>query len=485
MIVVIASQAFSNTLIKAVQSGRLMEVKKAVATVADINAVDDLRNTALHYAALQGNSAIVDYLLGSDANAKQRNSQDKLPFQLALEEQKMTIERVKTVALLLYATKGIEGRDPKGWTALYWAILSKDRALIDRFLDEGAKLVRHASLSRLDRRQHAIEIALQIKDSQLQAYLINRYLAAEEDNALKTAVKYNLYALVEILIKQGFLADERYTRHDDEQGYDGVNAEYAYYTHGGYYDGHGHDGHGNMYYGDYYDSSSVMNLAIRTKNPRLVTLLLDNGLSPDGDGGNVTPIQAAIRLGANATDIFKILVVYGANISQSTLKDWNSMMLAVASDDPDFLNLLITEFLKEKSLDELFTLVRDWYAEVKLKTMLETLAQHGLELKEHASYLLHKAVINNNNSLLEWLLQQGLDVDVLNSKGNTLLLEAISRGHEQQVEMLLKRGANRSATTSEGITAIGLNKMNIERIQNFLNAPKEQAYVRIGELLAD
>ncbi|MDE3269257.1 MAG: ankyrin repeat domain-containing protein [Pseudomonadota bacterium] len=484
LLMLIALPASGNALIKAVQTGSLVEVKKAIATIANIDAVDDLSNTALHYAALLGDSAIVDYLLGADANAQRRNGQDKLPFQLATEEQKMTVERIKTIALLLYATKGAEGRDQKGWTALYWAILAKDRPLIDRFLAAGSPLVRHADLSRLDRRQHAIEIALQIKDQQLQAYLINRYLAAEGENAVKSAVKYNLYSLVEILIERGFLENEEYMQPDDRVAYDGVSAEYGYYTHGDYY---GHEGHGHLYNGDYYDSSSVINLAIRTKNPRLVALLLDNGLSPDGDGSAITPIEAALKLGVSGTPILKLLVAYGANIAQSTRQDWNRMMLAVAAEDLEFLDTLIAEFFKIKghSLDKLFEMMRDWYGEVKLQNMLKALIKHGLDLQAHAAPLLHKAIAHDNKILFEWLLQQGLDVEALNDKGNTPLLEAVTRGHFLHVELLLQYGASRDATTAEGITAIGLNKMNIERMQDFHNPPHIERHTKIRELLAD
>ena len=107
----------ANTVIKAVRTGNLYAVKRAVGATTNINATDNLGRSALHYAAIVGNFEIINYLLANAADPKQRDANNKLPFQLAIEE-KMNIERAKVASILLHATKGVKGRDNKGWSGV-------------------------------------------------------------------------------------------------------------------------------------------------------------------------------------------------------------------------------------------------------------------------------------------------------------------------------------------------------------------------------
>lgn len=476
--IMMSASALSNNLIKAVQSGNLNAVKKAVAEIEDIDAFDGLRCTALHYAGMQGNSAIVSYLLGHGANAKIYNDDKKIAFQVTVEGRAMNAERAKAAALLLYATKGIEGRDPKGWTTLYWAILSKDRELIDHLLDEGAKLVRHADPSRLVERQHAIEIAFLIKDQRLLNYLIDRLLETEGENAIKTAVKYDIYPLVEVLIARGFLENELYVKHDDdwEEGGNRENIQQVYhdqYHYDPYYDN----------YDSYGDNAGLMTLAVRTDNPELVMLLLDNGLSPDGQGGGIAPLKAAIR--NNTPEIFNLLLARGAKTSYATLKDWSDMLGMAASHDSDTLNALVSRFLQEHDIDALFNVVRDWYAAKRVLAVFDILIVREVDITEHAGYMLHKAIIGNNSTLIKGLLKRDVDVDVLNKKGHTPLIEAVIRGNVENVELLLEYGADTSATSSDGHNVFELAKFGHDRMTQYQSRMNADSYQKIAELIAE
>ena len=476
--IMMSAPALSNTLIKAVQSGSLNAVKKAVAVIENIDAFDGLRCTALHYAGMQGNSAIVSYLLGHGADAKIHNKDGKIAFQVTIAEQAMSAERAKTAALLLYASKGIAGRDQKGWTALYWAILSKDRELIDRLLDEGATLVRHAAPSRLVERQHAIEIAFLIQDQRLLNYLIDRLLEAEGENALKTAIKYNLYPLVEVFVARGFLENELYVKHDDdwEEGGNRENIQQVYH------DQYHYDPYYNNY-DSYGDNAGLMTLAVRTGNPELVTLLLDNGLSPDGQGDGIAPLKTALR--QNTPEIFNLLIAYGAKTSYATLKDWNDMLGMAASHDNDTVSALISRFLHKHDIDELLNIVRDWYAAKRVLAVFDVLIEREVDITEHAGYALHKAIIANNSTLITGLLKRGVGVDVLNKKGHTPLIEAVIRGNRENVELLLEHGADASATSSDGHNALELAKMGHDRMTQYQSRMNADSYEKIAKLIAE
>lgn len=190
----------ANTVISAVRTGNLNAVKRAVGAVTDINTTDSLGRSALHHAAIVGNFEIINYLLANDADPKQKDLNNKVPFQLAIEE-KMSIEQAKVASVLLHAAKGgVEGRDDKGWNALHWAILAKDRPLIDRWLDEGATLLRNRSGFAIYS-QHPIEVAFLTQDAQLIDYLVDRYDEWAGENALQYAANSNLRNLIEALTK--------------------------------------------------------------------------------------------------------------------------------------------------------------------------------------------------------------------------------------------------------------------------------------------
>ena len=67
---------------------------------------------------------------------------------------------------------------------------------------------------------------------------------------------------------------------------------------------------------------------------------------------------------------------------------------------------------------------------------------------------------------MEWLLDQGVNVNVKSSIGATALMYAASRGKKDTVRLLLARGADANAQNNVGKTALTL----AEFAQNFARA---------------
>ena len=101
----------------------------------------------LFEAATNNDRAGAKRLLADDAEARAKNAEGKVPFDIAVEAQHHAL-----AAILLKAAAGINGRDEKGWTPLHWAIIADDWELVDDFLREGADIF-------VDHRQNVIEMA--------------------------------------------------------------------------------------------------------------------------------------------------------------------------------------------------------------------------------------------------------------------------------------------------------------------------------------
>ena len=68
---------------QAAQRGHIEVVKYLVGQKADVNALDDVRNTPLHRAARFGKTDIVRYLLSKKANPEPLNEMERTPWELA------------------------------------------------------------------------------------------------------------------------------------------------------------------------------------------------------------------------------------------------------------------------------------------------------------------------------------------------------------------------------------------------------------------
>jgi ankyrin repeat protein len=64
------------------------------------------------------------------------------------------------------------------------------------------------------------------------------------------------------------------------------------------------------------------------------------------------------------------------------------------------------------------------------------------------------AALGGQTDILEWLLDQGADVNARNPQGRTALVMAADHGHARMVSCLLRRGANVLIGDSRGVTAL-------------------------------
>ena len=113
----------------------------------------------LWQAAANNDRAGVERLLAEGANPQERNAAGKTAFDVAISAAHHAL-----AAILLRATKGINGIDEKGWTPLSWALVSGDTSFIQDLLMAGAS---PHTLS-----HDAIEIAMQIQNKEVLALMV-------------------------------------------------------------------------------------------------------------------------------------------------------------------------------------------------------------------------------------------------------------------------------------------------------------------------
>ena len=101
----------------------------------------------------------VEHLLAEGANAKEKDAAGKTALDIAISANHYAL-----AAILLRATKGVNGMDDKGWTPLSWALVSGDKDLVQDLLKDGAK---PSKLS-----HDAIEIAMRVQKKEILALMV-------------------------------------------------------------------------------------------------------------------------------------------------------------------------------------------------------------------------------------------------------------------------------------------------------------------------
>ena len=158
----------------------------------------------LFHAAAIGDRTAVMRLLANGADAKAKNADDKLPFEIAID-----MNHNALVAILLKAAAGIDGSDEKGWTPLNWAVLSDDWSLVKELLSEGAKIF-------AGHQQNALDVAVLM---QSEAELIQALITANDIDIAVSAkqaanIAYLLIHGVEVRDNGEIVADITATKKD-------------------------------------------------------------------------------------------------------------------------------------------------------------------------------------------------------------------------------------------------------------------------------
>lgn len=200
---------------------------------------------------------------------------------------------------------------------------------------------------------------------------------------------------------------------------------------------------------DFRKCPGIMELATSINNIDSVRILLAAGVDPNAKKDGVyTPLCTSIR--DNRTDIFQLLLSNGA--------------------DP---NVMASEYPAFKCITH------------NRLHFLPSLVSAGADMHTPKG-IIETAVASNNTSALEWLLDQGLDPNERNSKGQSPLTSAIRDNHLSMVDLLLTRGADPNMRGQDWPVCLAVhNPPILSRVLSSLASPRAFKGVMEMAVVAD
>ena len=249
-----------------------------------------------HAAAANSRTGVVR-LLAAGADAKITDAAGKAPFHIAVEAGHDAL-----AAILLHAAHGIDGKDEKSWRPLHWAIVADDWDLVRKFIREGADVG-------AGRRQTAVDIATMMESE---------------------------IALLEVLI--------------DEKGVDAV--VYAAFT--------------------------LLSWAAREGRMDMVKFLIARGADPNAkDRWGRHAITWAAR--ERHTDIVKFLVNRGADVNMQSNTGGTALAYAVLGGDLELVEFLVEQGADVNTADRYLATSLMWAASKGFREIVEFLLARGAD----------------------------------------------------------------------------------------------------------
>jgi len=223
----------------------------------------------------------------------------------------------------------------------------------------------------------------------------------------------------------------------------------------------------------------LLHIAVFNNQVEVVKWLLDQGISMElkNNAGETAAYIAARR---GYIQILKLLAERGTNLLAKNNKGYTLLRTAVNYDQSQIIEWLIDEGVPiELKDDEGCTAVHIAAIKGDVK-ILKLLKARGANLlaKDTTSpggTPLHRAAASNAVKGVEWLLDEGIFIDVLRDDGSTSLHRAAANGQNEAVELLLQRGANPATLNKDGKTPAQLASENDKKetanyIEQFFSA---------------
>ena len=199
----------------------------------------------------------------------------------------------------------------------------------------------------------------------------------------------------------------------------------------------------------YHGGRTALFIAASNGAAGVVTALLDAGASVDAaDHGGLTPILAAITGDTAVTPERRAATVL--SLAELTADLDRGFAAAVGGGFDEAARLLM---MRGASVDATDPNGRSALAAAAARsepTWLERLIANGADLTRHGGQALGAAAGEGFDDRIEWLFDLGVAIDARDPPGATALMRAAAGGRVETVEMLLERGADRTAADRAG-----------------------------------
>ncbi|MBD1391572.1 ankyrin repeat domain-containing protein [Mucilaginibacter glaciei] len=398
--------------------------------------------TYMHWAAYKGNAEIMEYLIAKKSKLDVEDSHGATPFTFAAG-----VGQTNTKVYDLLLTNGVDIKkevNQEGANALLLAVSGdKDLTLTNYFVSKG----------------------LDIKSTD-----------AAGNNAFSYAARGGNIDLLKALLAKGVPVNQTAilmaAQGRGGRGAPGSGTTLAVYQ---YLEGLGVKPTATSKIGQ-----NVLHYLVRKPNQaEIITYFLSKGVDVNkADEEGSTPfIYAAAS--SRDTSVFNLLFPKVKNINQANLQGVTALALAVRSNSPAIVDLLISKGANVKVVDNkgndlAYYLVESYGSPgerpfngqraADFDAKLKSLQDKGLDVKapqKNGNTLYHLAVAKNSLSLLQHLQPLGIDVNAKNKEGVTALHKsAMISQNDAMLKYLISIGAKKEATTDFKETAYDLAKEN-------------------------
>lgn len=209
-----------------------------------------------------------------------------------------------------------------------------------------------------------------------------------------------------------------------------------------------------------YHTDNVLNIALTNHDNEAVQLLLSRGIDVFVQPGADSPL--AIAAGEGDLDVVQQLLAKGIEVDVTDNSGRTPLFLAASHSKADVVKLLLAKGAQVNAADVLGeTPLYNAVSENSCKDVALLLLQHGANAKQitkDGRSMIRAAVDRSgqDTKLLALLIQQGADVNCLDTYGYDPLYRAVIQGKSELAMLLIKAGAVLTRAYPGGETLIEL-----------------------------
>lgn len=379
---------------------------------ANVNALTDKRQNALHLAAARGQIETVQVLMSKIIDINARGTCGETALMLAvLNNHKNVVDfLLSNNALMSTPLTGSNDYHKKfnvvaGDTPLHAAIKLGHKEIVQSLLMKGVNVE-----DRTHQGHNALRLAAESGQVEIVQLLLDHRvdINAHDGNgvtALLLAIENNHPNVVKLLLEKGADTSIAITHRDEYQ------RKFPIRT------------------GD-----TPLNIAIILGHKDMVQDLLSKGASVNVSIGGLNALTLAAL--HNHPEIVELLVSHGININTRTDFGATALLIAVENNHKDVIDVLLR-------------LGAD--PSISLQTSNTYHIKFNVEAEDTP---LHAAIKLGHIDAVQSLLNKGANPDILGAKGHNALSLAAEKGRVEIVELLINHGANINARSEMGATAL-------------------------------